>query len=141
MKPQHAVLLAQDIDANTVVKYLDRFLMFYIRTADRLQRTASWLNNLEGGIDYLKRVIVEDSLGIAAELETEMEHVVRTYQCEWKTTVNDPERLKAFKPFLNSSEADPSVVFVPEREQHRPAQWHEKRERLANQVHLPMLQE
>jgi len=139
MKPQHALLFAADIDAETCIKYLDRFLMFYIRTADRLQRTASWLNNLEGGLDYLKQVIIEDSLGICAELEADMARVIDTYQCEWKTTVNDPVRLKQFQPFVNSTEPDPSVVFVPERDQHRPAEWHEKRERLARQIHLPLL--
>src|SRR5690606_30838594 len=130
-----------DIEADMVVKYLDRFLMFYIRTADRLQRTATWLNNLQGGIDYLKQVIIDDSLGLCAELEAEMARVVGSYQCEWKTTVNDPKKLKQFRQFINSDETDRSVVFVPEREQHRPAHWHEKRERLTKQVHLPLIQE
>lgn len=141
MKPQHAQLLAADIDSETVIKYLDRFLMFYIRTADRLQRTASWLNNLEGGLDYLKQVVIDDSLGICTELEADMARVIDTYQCEWKTTIEDPEKVKQFRPFINSSQIDPSVVFVPERNQHRPAEWHEKSERLARQVHLPLLQE
>jgi len=130
MKPQHGILFATDIDEATVVKYLDRFLMFYIRTADRLQRTASWLNNLEGGIDYLREVIVEDKLGICAELEAEMAHVVGTYQCEWKTTLEDPEKLAQFRPFVNSATPDPSVVFIGERAQHRPAHPDEKRELL-----------
>jgi NAD(P)H-nitrite reductase large subunit len=34
--------------------------MFYMRTADRLQRTSTWRDNLEGGLDYLKAVVVED---------------------------------------------------------------------------------
>ena len=126
MKPQHATLLAADIDADTVVRYLDRFLMFYIRCADRLQRTANWFNTLEGGIDYLRRVIIDDSLGICAELEADMAHVVDSYQCEWKTTLKSPERLRLFKSFINSTDPDPSVVFVPERAQHRPASWEEK---------------
>jgi len=126
MKPQHAQLFASDIDEETLIKYLDRFLMFYVRTADRLQRTSVWFNNLEGGIDYLKQVIIEDSLGIAAELEAEMAHVVATYQDEWKTAVEDPEKLKQFRPFLNSSAPDPTIVMVPERAQHRPAFWEEK---------------
>ena len=130
MKPQHAQLLASDLDEVTLVKYVDRFLMFYIRTADRLQRTATWLNNLEGGLPYLKEVVVEDKLGIAAELEAEMELVVGTYQCEWKTTLETPEKLAQFRPFVNSSQRDPSVVFIAERAQHRPAYVHEKRELL-----------
>jgi nitrite reductase (NADH) large subunit len=126
MKPQHAQLFAADIDEETVIRYLDRFLMFYIRTADRLQRTASWFNNLEGGMDYLRQVIIDDSLGICAELEAEMAHVVGTYQCEWKSAVEDPEMLRRFRPFVNSPAPDPSIVFISERKQHRPAFWDEK---------------
>ena len=126
IKPQHAVLLAADIDKETLIKYLDRFLVFYIRTAERLERTATWFNNLEGGIEYLKQVIIEDSLGICAELEAQMEHLVNTYQCEWKATIEDPEKLKRFRHFVNSDEPDPSLVYVEEREQKRPAKEHEK---------------
>jgi nitrite reductase (NADH) large subunit len=126
MKPQHALLLAADIDEATVIRYVDRFLMFYVRTADRLQRTATWFNNLEGGIDYLRKVVVDDSLGIAAELEAEMQHVVDTYECEWKKTVEDPMKLRQFRTFVNADEPDTSVVFVPERGQIRPAKWSEK---------------
>ena len=126
MKPQHAQLLASDLDEATMVKYLDRFLMFYVRTADRLQRTATWLNNLEGGMPYLKKVVIEDSLGLAAELEAEMQHVVDTYQCEWKTAVEDPKKRKMFRSFVNSDAPDSSIVWVKEREQHRPAFWDEK---------------
>jgi nitrite reductase (NADH) large subunit len=126
MKPQHAQLLAVDLDEETAIKYLDRFLMFYVRTADRLERTAPWFNKLEGGLDYLKQVVIHDSLGIAAELERDMQHVVDTYQCEWKTAVNDPEKLKLFRPFVNSPSPDPSIVFIRQREQHRAATWQEK---------------
>jgi nitrite reductase (NADH) large subunit len=140
MKPQHAVLFAKDIDADTVVRYLDRFLMFYVRTADRLQRTATWFNDLEGGVDYLRQVLIEDSLGICAELEQDMERIVDTYQCEWKTTVEDPEKLKMFRPFVNSEEQDPSIVFVPERAQLRPAFWEEKQDLVqAGRIRLPVL--
>ncbi len=142
MKPQHAVLFAQDLDAPTLIKYLDRFLMFYIRTADKLQRTATWLNQLEGGIDYLKQVIIEDSLGIAGELEADMQSVIETYQCEWKATLEAPEKLHRFRPFLNSNKPDPSIIFVKERAQHRPAFWREKSHLLtAGKVHLPVLAE
>jgi nitrite reductase (NADH) large subunit len=140
MKPQHAVLLAADLDEDTLIRYLDRFLMFYVRTADRLQRTASWLNNLEGGIEYLKRVIVRDELGIGAELETDMAHVVRTYQCEWKAALHDPEKLNAFRAFVNSDTKDPGIVFVPERAQHRPAFWPEKRSLFDDRrIRLPVM--
>src|ERR1700722_11189926 len=91
MKPRHAELLASDLDKATLMRYIDRFLMFYIRTADRLQRTSVWRDNLEGGLDYLKQVVCEDKLGIGAELEADMQHVVDTYECEWKKAVNDPD--------------------------------------------------
>jgi len=142
MKPHHAVLLAADLDEATVVRYLDRFFMFYVRTADRLQRTATWLERLEGGIEYLKDVIINDSLGLAAELEADMAHLVGTYQCEWKTTLESPEKLKLFRAFVNSAEPDPSVVFVSERAQHRPASWSEKSAVLvAKKLRLPVLSE
>ena len=127
MKPQHAVLLAADLDTEGLVRLIDRFLMFYVRTADRLERTATWFNKLEGGIDYLKQVLIEDSLGINAELEADLQRVVDTYQCEWKTTIEDPDKAKRFRPFINSAAADPTVVMVPEREMIRPATWDEKR--------------
>ncbi len=139
MKPQHAVLLATDVDEETLVRYLDRFLMFYVRTADRLQRTASWLNNLDGGIEYLKQVILEDSLGIGAELEADMARIVGTYRCEWKTTLENPKKLRAFRPFINSDEPDPSISFVRERAQHRPATPAEKRSLLeTKKIRLPV---
>jgi nitrite reductase (NADH) large subunit len=126
MKPRHADLIASDLDSATLIKYVDRFLMFYVRTADRLQRTSVWLENLEGGLDYLKSVVIDDKLGIAAELEAEMQHVVNTYECEWKNAINDPATLKRFKHFVNSEQPDDNVIFVPEREQIRPANIEER---------------
>lgn len=126
MKPQHAQLFATDLDEATLIRYLDRFLMFYVRTADRLQRTASWFNNLEGGIDYLRKVLIDDSLGICSELEAEMAHIVATYRCEWKATVEDPGKVARFRTFVNSSAPDPNLVYLRLRGQHRPASWEEK---------------
>jgi nitrite reductase (NADH) large subunit len=125
-KPQHAVLLASDLDTDTLVRYLDRFLMYYIRTADRLERTASWFNKLEGGIDHLRRVIVDDALGICAELEADMARHVAGYECEWRATLADPARLRRFRSFVNTDDPDPSIVFVTERGQPRPAAPHER---------------
>jgi nitrite reductase (NADH) large subunit len=130
MKPRHAELLAGDLDDATLIRYIDRFLMFYIRSADRLQRTSVWRDNLEGGLDYLKEVVIHDSLGLAAEFEAEMQQLVDTYQCEWKTTIEDPEKLKRFRHFINSNEPDGNVVFVPERGQLRPATPAEKQGRI-----------
>ncbi|MGQ5629527.1 nitrite reductase large subunit NirB [Enterobacter cloacae] len=101
MKPRHADLFASDLDEETLIRTVDRFLMFYIRTADRLQRTSTWMDNLEGGLDYLREVILDDSLGIAQELEQEMARVLETYQCEWQTTLNDPNRLALFRTAVN----------------------------------------
>jgi len=101
--------------------YIDRFLMFYTRTADRLQRTSVWRDNLEGGLDYLIDVIVHDKLGLGAELESEMQQVVDAYQCEWHSAVSDPQIRQRFRHFVNSDQADPQVMFVEERGQIRPA--------------------
>jgi len=121
MKPRHAELLAADLDRATLVRYIDRFLMFYVRTADRLQRTSTWRDNLEGGLDYLKQIVIDDKLNLAAELEADMQHVVDTYECEWKKAVTDPETRKRFRHFVNSKAADDNVQFVDERGQIRPA--------------------
>jgi len=126
MKPQHAVLLAADLDKETLIKYLDRFLIFYIRTADRLERTATWFNKLEGGIEYLQQVIIEDSLGIGEELESQMQNLVKTYQCEWKAAIEDEEKLKRFRHFVNCDQTDPNLVYIEERGQKRPATEAEK---------------
>ena len=121
MRPRHADLFATGLDDAQLITLIDRFLMFYVRTADRLQRTSVWLENIEGGLDYLKSVIVDDKLGLAAELETEMAHVIATYECEWKSTIEDAEKLKRFRTFVNSEQDDDSLVFVRERGQRRPA--------------------
>jgi nitrite reductase (NADH) large subunit len=121
MKPRHAELLASNLDHATLVRLIDRFLMFYVRTADRLQRTSVWRDNLEGGLAYLQDVVVNDRLSIAGELETEMQQVVDSYECEWKKAVTDPETRKRFRHFVNSEKGDENVTFVEERGQIRPA--------------------
>ncbi len=131
MRPRHADLFATDLDDATLIRYIDRYLMFYVRTADRLQRTSTWLDSLEGGLDYLKEVVIDDSLGIAAELEEQMSHLVNTYQCEWKTALGDPEMLKRFRRFVNSDGNDKGVQFVRERGQKRPARDDEREDVIA----------
>ena len=121
MRPRHADLFATELDDDTLVKYIDRVLMFYVRTADRLQRTSVWMENMEGGLDYLRDVVINDKLAIATELENEMTKVVDTYQCEWKTTIESPEKLKRFAHFINADEQDNNLQFVRERGQRRPA--------------------
>jgi nitrite reductase (NADH) large subunit len=105
--------------------------MFYIRTGDRLQRTARWMENLEGGLDYLKDVILNDSLDLANDLEHQMARIVESYECEWKAVLDDPEKLKRFRTFVNSDSADSNVVFVKERDQIRPARDDEKTKLIA----------
>jgi nitrite reductase (NADH) large subunit len=126
MKPRHADLLAKDLNEKELIQYIDRFLMLYIRTGDRLQRTSVWLENLEGGIDYVRKVVCEDSLGIGAELEAEMQKLALAYECEWKKAIDDPEILKRFRHFVNSDAPDSNIVFVAERGQIRPARLEER---------------
>ncbi|MFQ6576571.1 nitrite reductase large subunit NirB [Pseudomonas sp. UM16] len=120
MRPRHAELFATDLDDAGLIRLIDRVLMFYIRTADKLQRTSVWRESLEGGLDYLKQVIIEDSLGLGAELEAQMQMVVDRYQCEWANALKDPEKLKRFRTFVNDQRPDPGVHFVRERGQRRP---------------------
>ncbi len=122
-KPRHADLFASDLDEETCIKYLDRFLMFYIQTADKLTRTATWLDKLEGGIDYLRTVVIEDKLGICEELESMMQSLVDSYQCEWKAVVNNPEKRRLFEQFVNTEAHQPSIELIPERGQKRPVDW------------------
>ena len=126
MKPRHADLLAKDLSDEKLIQCIDRFLMLYIRTGDRLQRTSTWLENLEGGIEYVRRAVCEDSLGIGAELEADMQKFVDSYACEWKKAIETPEILKRFRHFVNSDAPDAGVVFVTEREQIRPARADER---------------
>ena len=123
-KPQHAQLLASDVDKETCIRLLDRFLMFYVKTADPLARTATWLNKMEGSITYLKAVVIDDVLGIADDLEREMQLIVDTFKCEWKEVVESPELRKRFTHFVNAPEVkDPTVAFEPMRDQIRVKEW------------------
>jgi nitrite reductase (NADH) large subunit len=121
MRPRHADLLASDLDDETLIKLIDRFLMFYIRTADRLQRTSVWLEELEGGLEHLKEVVVEDNLGICDELEAAMAQHVQHYSDEWAGVLADPDKLARFTSFVNAPGApDPTISFREERDQKVP---------------------
>ncbi|MBA5809290.1 nitrite reductase large subunit [Morganella morganii] len=126
MKPRHGDLLMADLDKETLISYIDRFIMFYIRTADKLSRTSTWLENLDGGIDYLRDVIVSDKLGLNAQLEQELAQLREKVICEWQETVNNPHARKRFSHFVNSPLPDPDVQMVSERLQHRPARPEER---------------
>jgi nitrite reductase (NADH) large subunit len=120
--PRHAQLIAEDLDDEVLIRTIDRFLMYYIRTADRLQRTAPWMDDVEGGLDGVREVIMEDSLGICADLDAAMATHVGAYQDEWKAVLNDPEKLRRFGSFVNAPDvADPDLAYVAERGQRRPA--------------------
>lgn len=119
--PAHARLLAGDLDDETLVRYLDRYLMYYIRTADRLQRTAPWVDSLDGGLDRLREVVVDDVLGLGTELEAAMERHVATYVDEWRATIEDPDKLARFVSFVNApGTPDPTISFEVERDQIKP---------------------
>ncbi len=120
--PAHAQLLAGGLDEQTLFKYIDRYLMYYIRTADKLQRTAHWLQDLDGGLERAKQVVIEDSLGLAEELEAAMEAHVANYQDEWAATLADPVKLKRFRSFVNTAAPDTELEYVSERGQQRPAE-------------------
>ena len=120
-RPRHAELLASDVDTDTLIRYIDRFLMFYIRTADRLQRTASWIEAMDGGLDHLRDVVVRDSLGICADLEAAMARHIAGYADEWRGVLADPEKLARFVSFVNAPDTpDPTISFVSERGQPVP---------------------
>lgn len=122
-KPRHSELLAKDVPPDDIVPILDRYLSFYIRTADKLQRTARWIENLPGGIKYLREVILEDKLGICADLEQQMEDLVGSFFCEWTEVLKSPERMKLFSQFGNTDEGVDTMDNVEDRGQHRPAYW------------------
>ncbi|MBD8080343.1 nitrite reductase large subunit NirB [Cellulosimicrobium arenosum] len=120
--PRHAQLLAEDLTSEELIRTIDRFLMYYIRTADRLQRTAAWVEDFEGGLDAIREVILEDSLGIGADLDAAMVGHVGAYEDEWRAVLEDPEKLRRFGSFVNApAEPDPDLAYVTERGQIRPA--------------------
>jgi nitrite reductase (NADH) large subunit len=121
MRPAHAQLLAEDLDAATLVRSIDRYLMWYVRTADRLERTATWQRKLPGGIDFVRRVVLDDELGIGTELESDMARHVASYRCEWRQTLEDPDRRARFVSFVNTDQPDPSITHVRVRGQRIPA--------------------
>jgi nitrite reductase (NADH) large subunit len=117
--PRHADLLLTDVDTETLVRAIDRFLMFYVFTGERLQRTAPWVEAT--GLEHIRSVIMDDSLGLCADLDAAMDRHVAAYSDEWADTLNDPDRLARFVHFVNAPEvADPSIRRVPERGQPRP---------------------
>lgn len=120
MRPRHADLLASDLSKEQLIALIDRVLMFYVRTADKLQRTSVWLESLEGGLDYLKQVVIEDSLELCEQLEQQMSHVINSYQCEWKSTVESEEKLRKFHPFINHQEGSMALPYQRIREQRIP---------------------
>ncbi|AIG79612.1 Nitrite reductase [NAD(P)H] large subunit [Amycolatopsis japonica] len=119
--PRHADLLVSEVDTETLIRTIDRFLMFYVRTADRLQRTAPWVEEMEGGLDHLRAVIVDDKLGICEDLDAAMAKHVGDYADEWRGVLEDPEKLAKFSSFVNApGTPDPTISFRTERDQKVP---------------------
>ncbi|MBM6404980.1 nitrite reductase large subunit [Phycicoccus sp. CSK15P-2] len=120
--PRHAQLLVEDVDTESAVRIVDRYLMYYVRTADRLQRTAPWQEDHEGGLDRIREIVVDDALGIGADLDAQMARHVDSYEDEWAAVLRDPERLRQFSSFVNAPDTpDPTLAYVEERGQRRPA--------------------
>ncbi|WP_313565594.1 nitrite reductase large subunit NirB [Mobilicoccus sp.] len=119
--PRHAQLLAEDLDDDALVRTIDRFFMYYIRTADRLQRTAAWLEEVDGGLAHVRAVVIDDSLGVADDLDAAMARHVATYSDEWRDVLEDPEKLSRFAAFVNDDGHDDGLRYVVERGQRRPA--------------------
>jgi nitrite reductase (NADH) large subunit len=120
-RPRHADLLAADLGEQQLIRAIDRFLMFYVRTADRLERTAAWIERIDGGLDHVRAVVIEDSLGLGAELDRLMQEHVAGYADEWRAALDDPDTLRRFVSFVNApQEPDRSVRFTAEREQIKP---------------------
>jgi nitrite reductase (NADH) large subunit len=124
--PRHADLFVADIDEETAIRYIDRLLMYYISTADKLTRTSVWLEKLEGGLDHLRDVVIEDSLGLCDELEAQMQNLIDNYQCEWTRVVNDPAQRARFRQFVNTEAEEPVIEFIAQRDQSRPADWNDE---------------
>lgn len=121
-RPRHADLFATDLTTEKLITLIDRFLIYYIRTADRLQRTAGWIEALDGGLDHLRAVIVDDSLGLCADLDAAMARHVESYSDEWRDVLQDPDRLRRYTSFVNAPDVpDPSITFALERGQRVPA--------------------
>jgi nitrite reductase (NADH) large subunit len=120
MRPAHAELLAEDLDDATLIRSIDRYLMWYLRSAERLVRTATWQRSLPGGIDFVRRVVMDDELGLAAEFEAQMAEHVSSYECEWTATLESPERMEHFVSFVNTDAPDPTVTTVEIRGQRIP---------------------
>ncbi|KAG1736104.1 uncharacterized protein EDB91DRAFT_1142842 [Suillus paluster] len=121
--PRHATLFATDVPPSKVVRILDRFLMYYIHTADKLMRTARWVEQFDGGMERLKKILLDDELGICEDLEREMGELIGSYADEWKAVVNDPARRRQFRQFVNTDERRPQTEIIKERGQERPANW------------------
>jgi nitrite reductase (NADH) large subunit len=120
-RPRHADLFAKDLTEPELIRAIDRFLMFYIRTADRLERTATWIERIEGGLEHVKAVVLGDSLGLGEQLDALMDGHVANYADEWRAALEDPETLRRFVSFVNAPQApDPSIEFTAEREQIKP---------------------
>lgn len=65
-----------------VIKYMGRFVQYYRENAKYLERTYGFVQRV--GIDKIRAVVVEDSEGIVARLDQELQRSVAAYRDPWK---------------------------------------------------------
>jgi len=75
-------LLATVDDPDLATTLSGRFIQYYRENAKWLERTYAFVPRM--GIDHLREVIVEDSLGIAAELDERLQTAVDGYKDPWQ---------------------------------------------------------
>jgi len=74
-------LLATVDDPDLVVTLTGRFMQYYRENAKWLERTYAFVPRV--GVDLLREVVVQDSLGIAADLDARMQAAIDNYQDPW----------------------------------------------------------
>src|ERR1019366_7586934 len=60
------------------------------------------------------------SLGIGADFDKQMQHLVGTYECEWADVVRDPEKRALFRQFANDDRDDDGIRVGEKRGQRCP---------------------
>ena len=65
-----------------VLKYMGRFIQYYREHGRYLERTYLFVERI--GIDTLRKILVEDSLGICAHLDADIQKAVDAYRDPWQ---------------------------------------------------------
>ncbi|OPX08822.1 nitrite reductase large subunit NirB [Mycobacterium sp. AT1] len=74
-------LLATVDDAAEVMVLTGRFLQYYRESANWLERTYAWVPRV--GIEHIRAVVVDDTDGLAAQLDANMSKSVAAYRDPW----------------------------------------------------------